>query len=236
MCSDILYWTLVISIMCYLPQVQRAEKCLQLVYVDKECLTNFDEISANISAHLNLNNSFHISQCCDDDSSKLETLFLNKSIDILIGALDFEYETLITKYSEFYDKPLLTPYGRSQHIINNNKHISSIGATFESLATAMRLVLTHFRWGNVAVIVEMDDYHVSLSSVVFIELSESGFKPQVSYIRDSGDADDINAAIENIGAHQKGMLLYYHQFVCRNAIRLFALQLLQFIRLLYYNC
>ncbi|KAH3804794.1 hypothetical protein DPMN_133083, partial [Dreissena polymorpha] len=97
----------------------------------------------------------------------------------------------------------MTPFGKSRYALGEAASVFSQGASFEDISIALRIVLKHFRWGHIAILAELNEYNMAMSAAAFIELTHSGFEPQMQYIRNSSTFEELIIALQNVEGTQK---------------------------------
>lgn len=172
---------------------------VSLVWFDGFC--NRSEYDLSKSAGL-LENMFLFKHACAVESSNIEGIFKDKSVDIFIGTMNIENDRKYKSLAEYFRRSYITPYGADKR--QDGDQIWSIGANYQRIAIALGVVLTHFKWRNIFIVTEEMSSYVPFGNKIFIELAHDGFRPKITYVKSDSTDDDIEDMLAEITDQHKG--------------------------------
>lgn len=180
---------------------------VSVVVLEAECTTDKTTVVDFIDSNLNLGINITFSTFCSKDPMELEAVFSDPYSNIFLGAIDYKYNTLVYKYADLNQRPLITPHGSPTHVYHTQVKVLSLGASFESLAVALRLVLTQFKWGKLAILVEIEENIIAMATAMFVELTHAKFQPKIIYLANTSEDTTLERAMD-FNPEYKGKAIY----------------------------
>lgn len=177
---------------------------VSIVLLENVCSTSEQIVVDFINSRNDLDLNATFVTFCSDDGLELEALFSNQSVDFFLGAMDYRYNTMVFKYADLNQRPLITPYGTPRHVYHSQYGVMSFGASFESISVALRLILTNLKWSKLVILAEVEEYLVSLATAMFVELTHASFEPKIHYIAGASNNTTLDLVLDNIKPENKG--------------------------------